>query len=144
MSSVELVCVNCGVVFVRPYKKRNQKNCSKACATQRTWNTKTVYQEAAKATAPARGDKLRYSGEGRSYVKLNGRHMHRVIAEQKIGRPLRRGEIVHHIDGNARNNDPDNLVILTQGAHMREHGLGVPGKPLWWKPWEHRGKKVTK
>jgi hypothetical protein len=30
---------------------------------------------------------------------------------------------------------------MTQGEHMREHGLGVPGKTLWWRPWEKRWKK---
>lgn len=48
---------------------------------------------------------------------------HRLIAEDKIGRPLRQSsdpsiqEHVHHIDGNPQNNHPDNLHVLTQRAH---------------------------
>lgn len=61
------------------------------------------------------------TGEGKSYEKTYGRHTHRVIAEQKIGRPLRPGEIVHHIDGNIRNNHPDNLDVMTQAEHARLH-----------------------
>jgi hypothetical protein len=65
---------------------------------------------------------MRFSGEGRTYVKLKGRHMHRVVAELILGRALFRGEIVHHKDGNKRNNDPANLEILpSQSAHMRHH-----------------------
>lgn len=79
-----------------------------------------------------------------TYRKRKGRHEHRAIAEQMLGRPLADDEIVHHKDGNKRNNDPSNLAVMTQGEHMREHGLGVAGKTLWWKPWEKRWKKKEK
>jgi hypothetical protein len=55
------------------------------------------------------------------YRKLNGRHEHRVVAEQMLGRPLNRGEIVHHIDGNKHNNTPENLQVMTQSEHIRAH-----------------------
>lgn len=42
-------------------------------------------------------------------------------AEKKIGRELEPGEIVHHIDGNKKNDDPDNLMVITQSEHIREH-----------------------
>jgi len=60
-------------------------------------------------------------GEGKTYEKTFGRHTHRVVAEQKLRRPLRPGEIVHHIDGNHRNNHPDNLQVMTQSEHIRLH-----------------------
>lgn len=60
------------------------------------------------------------TGKGEGYLKLHGRHLHRTIAEQKIGRPLRQGEIVHHIDGDKRNNSPENLEVL---ENQREHLL---------------------
>jgi hypothetical protein len=28
--------------------------------------------------------------------------------------------------------------VLSQAEHMREHGLGIPGKPLEHRPWEYR------
>jgi hypothetical protein len=56
-----------------------------------------------------------------TYRKLNGRHEHRVIAEQMLARPLNRNEIVHHIDGNKHNNDPSNLLVMTQSEHVRLH-----------------------
>ena len=57
----------------------------------------------------------------KSYEKTHGKHTHRIVAEQKIGRPLRPGEIVHHIDGNKRNNDPSNLEVMTQAEHCKLH-----------------------
>lgn len=62
-----------------------------------------------------------------TYTKYLGRHLHRQIAENKLGRPLRFGEIVHHIDGDKRNNDPSNLeVLIDQSRHAKRHK--VPGR----------------
>lgn len=58
-----------------------------------------------------------------TYRKRFGRHEHRVVAEQKIGRPLRSDEHVHHIDGNKHNNHPDNLEVMTRSEHLRLHAL---------------------
>jgi hypothetical protein len=66
-------------------------------------------------------DSLRYSGSRENYVKYKGRHMHRVVAEKILNRPLAPGEIVHHIDGDKWNNDPSNLQVMTQSEHIKLH-----------------------
>lgn len=45
-----------------------------------------------------------------------------------LGRRLRRDEVVHHINGDRRDNRPENLEVMTRAAHSRHHQLGrVPG-----------------
>ena len=75
---------------------------------------------------PETREKLRKAhldtGEGRTYAKEYSRHAHRVVMERKLGRKLKPGEIVHHIDGDKRNNDPDNLMLFPSVAeHSRYH-----------------------
>ena len=67
--------------------------------------------------------KRRGSGSGKSYAKSFGRHTHRMVAERMLGRKLKPGEVVHHIDGNKRNNAPENLMVFSgQSEHAKWHG----------------------
>lgn len=62
------------------------------------------------------------SGEGKTYAKNYGRHEHRVVAELLLERSLMPGEVVHHIDGNKRNNDVNNIrVYKSQSEHAKFH-----------------------
>lgn len=72
-------------------------------------------------------DAARGSGT-RGYIKRNGRHEHRVVAERMLGRPLTVGEVVHHRDGDKHNNRRRNLAVLSRAERMRAHGLGIPGQ----------------
>lgn len=68
-------------------------------------------------------------GEGKGYAKRFGRAEHRVVAEEILQRELHPGEVVHHIDGNKRNNDPDNLMVfVSQGEHARFHAQLKEGR----------------
>lgn len=63
------------------------------------------------------------------YVQINntkkGRtYQHILEAEKKLGRNLKEGEVVHHIDQNRSNNNLDNLLVFkTTSDHMRHHNL---------------------
>ena len=70
--------------------------------------------------AAAMRDKYR-GGTKPTYRKFNGRHEHRVIMEQALGRALTSSEIIHHIDGNHRNNARENLELTTRAEHARHH-----------------------
>lgn len=56
------------------------------------------------------------------YVKIGKRHGHRVVAEAVLGRRLRKGEVVHHIDHDKTNNHPSNLAVMpSDSVHARCH-----------------------
>ena len=56
--------------------------------------------------------------------KSDNKLVHREAAEDKLGRSLRRGEVVHHKDRDKQNNSEDNLwVFKNQAAHDRAHKM---------------------
>ena len=58
---------------------------------------------------------------------LRGVRVHRLIAEAKMGRKLRRDEVVHHVNGNKLDCAPENLAVMNE----RDHNA-VSAKQLWY------------
>lgn len=53
-------------------------------------------------------------------------YIHRLVAEEMLGRELKPGEIVHHDDGDRSNYDEENIMVFkTNSDHVRYHNCGV-------------------
>lgn len=49
--------------------------------------------------------------------------MHRIIVENSLGRILNKNEVVHHKDGDKKNNVIENLEVVDYREHSKLHRL---------------------
>jgi len=85
------------------YGKKYRQECKEGVSKRR----KNRYRNKRSSIHIARGH-WNFSG---------GRPVHCVIAEKVLGRSLKQGEVVHHVDGNGLNNHHKNLLICANGYH---------------------------
>lgn len=129
-------CSRCGVTYEGyPGKPKGKKLtfCGRECATaylvERNRTDREHQSRAGKIGGRVRGEQRRAERSTDWYVKQDGRHVHRTVAEAVLGRTLRPGEVVHHEDQNKLNNHPANLIVFpSQSEHVRHHSLGHLGK----------------
>lgn len=150
---VNLMCARCGKEIEKyPSQVKPHNFCSRKCLAEYSSkqknpqeydslkNYKNMSRHMAELNKELNPERMGFStraklsmakrgkGEGKTYTKSFGIHTHRIIAARNLGRKLLPGEVVHHIDGNKRNNNPKNLMVFSsQADHAKwhkEHGGG--------------------
>ncbi len=120
MPKVKIDCANCGNCFERDrweYNRGLKRNknfyCSEYCKNHRQGNLANNWN----------GGK--WFSRGYAFISTgNGGRIaeHRLVAEKKLGRKLRKGEVVHHLNGKPADNRPENLVVCkTAGQHASKY-----------------------
>ncbi len=134
-NSIHTVCERCGKTIRKPPSKKTERNfCSQSCLCKtlaEEYNPTKMTEEVRQKISISHQTSLRAiksrekrfgNREFKGYKKVCGRHEHRIVAEEILGRALKKGEVVHHIDGNKRNNSPENLMIFrNQKEHAKWH-----------------------
>jgi hypothetical protein len=72
-----------------------------------------------------RDSKTKIDNNGYLRFRDSNKLVHRWVMEKKLDRPLHEDELVHHINGNKKDNRPENLELMTRKEHFKEHAVPV-------------------
>jgi len=153
-----MICQYCKIKFTPKYKWNPNKFCSRACMyeTRREPQRKIALEnnpmkkahvvEKWKSSMKWSKGQDHHNWKGgkeivNGYVYLytpqhpiahkNKYPEHRLVMEAEIGRYLKSSEIIHHINGDKKDNRVSNLVITNRSEHASGHSRGELRRMEW-------------
>ena len=120
-------CIICG----KELNERQKKTCGVVC--QGKHRTNWMKGKTGKACWNWKGGKILVQGRvyiyapGHPNARLNKNYISRarLVMSKKVGRALLPNEHVHHINGIKTDDNPRNLVILTNQGHKKLHAKDI-------------------
>jgi len=112
---IKHTCESCGKEFYS--KKQTQRFCSRNCIHFEGFNGEHKHALVKRSN----GYYWIYKKDHPHANRQGYVYYHRIIAEKKIGRILERWEVVHHVDLNKSNNNPENLQVMSEYDHAIFH-----------------------
>lgn len=132
-------CARCGQRFLKTVYSKDVLHCSKRCGVQSAveQGRKVGIGDKSHQWTGGRlergGYVLVYAPDHHSVAGTSRRYVmeHRLVMEQKEGRPLKRHEQVHHVNGIRNDNRPENLELWAkqQPSGQRVHEQFSPHCP---------------
>lgn len=137
-----LVCEQCnGEYYKKPSRVKESRFCSRKCCAKWVYinrNYKKFTDHRGSKNSSWKGGRKVVSGYMLVHVgNRKYQQEHRIVMAKHLGRKLQKHEVVHHINGNKLDNRIENLKLLSQSEHIKEHIKNGSMKLDYWK-----GKKM--
>lgn len=121
-----MIVIKCDFCFksfrtYQRYFKRTKTHCCSHSCSMKLRNTGKFGKNHPRYS----GGKPFKLGDGYMAIYHQGKGVpaHRFIVEQRINRPLKEEEVIHHIDHNRSNNTSKNLIIVSKKENLILNGL---------------------
>lgn len=138
---IKKICENCGKEFRIGYSWKTQRFCNLKCSSE--FHKKNKFHRGKENPLFKNGKTISHYGYillcinalpeddrilARKMIPENFHQIpeHRFVMAKFLGRPLKKEEIVHHLNGKRSDNRIENLKLLTRENHCSGHEIICP------------------